>query len=235
MFGSVAIAGAQHNLQSGLDRTAREWNQVTGLWVSPSGPDNALATTPFPASVATALTGLPDVRGVSVYRGSFLDVGDRRAWVIAPPRSSLQLIPSGQLTAGGMALANARLRAGGWAVLSEAIAHELHLHVGEPFTLPSPDPMRFRLAGLATNAGWPPGAIVINAEDYTRAWGSTAASALNVTIAPGVPPARARAQVIAGVGCARASRCRARANANGSGRPSAARAWTVSRRSRRSC
>ncbi len=59
VFGSVAIAGAQHNLQSGLNRTAYEWNHVTNLWVSPSGVENTLATTPFPASIASKLKGLP--------------------------------------------------------------------------------------------------------------------------------------------------------------------------------
>ena len=37
VFGSVAITGAQHNLQNGLDRTAYEWNHVSDLWVSPVG------------------------------------------------------------------------------------------------------------------------------------------------------------------------------------------------------
>jgi putative ABC transport system permease protein len=201
VFGSVAIAGAQHNLQTGLDRTANEWNQVTALWVSPSGVDNTLGTTAFPASVASKLTRLGAVQSVSIYRGGFLNLGDRRAWVIAPPRSSPQLIPSGQLKAGGGAAeANARLRDHGWAVVSEAIAHELHLHVGEAFTIPSPYPTTFRLAGLSTNGGWPPGAIVINAEDYARAWGSSAASALNIDLAPGVWPRQARAQVIDALG-----------------------------------
>jgi len=200
VFGSVAITGAQHNLQNGLDRTAYEWNHVTDLWVSPSGVDNTLGTTPFPASVAAKLTGLPGLRAVEVYRGSFLDLGDRRAWVIAPPRASAQLVPPGQLALGSVTEANARLRGHGWALVSEAIANELHLHIGESFILPSPYPTTFRLAGLSTNAGWPPGAIVINAEDYARAWGSTAASALNIDLAPGVFPAQARTQVISALG-----------------------------------
>jgi putative ABC transport system permease protein len=200
VFGSVAIAGAQHNLQSGLDRGTNEWNHVTDLWVSPSGVDNTLGTTPFPASVAAALTRRPGMRSVSIYRGSFLDVGDRRAWVIAPPRTSSQLIRSGQLSSGNAGEVNARLRAQGWAVVSEAIAHELHLHVGASFTLPSPQPTTFRLAGLSTNGGWPPGAIVINAEDYARAWGSTAASALEIDLAPGVSSAQGRRQVIRALG-----------------------------------
>jgi putative ABC transport system permease protein len=200
VFGSVAITGAQDNLQSGLNRTADEWNHVTDLWVSPSGVENTLATTPFPASTAAKLTGPSGLRRVAIYRGSFLDVGDRRVWVIAPPRSSAELIPSGQLSTGNMAQANARLRGHGWAIVSEAIAHELHLRIGESFTLPSPYPTTFRLAGLSTNAGWPPGAIVINAEDYAHALGSDAASALNVDLAPGVSPAEGRTLVIRALG-----------------------------------
>jgi putative ABC transport system permease protein len=200
VFGSVAIAGAQHNLQNGLDRTAHEWNRVSDLWVSPSGLDNTLGTTAFPAAVASKLTRLPGVDSVNIYRGGFLDVRERRAWVIAPPRSAPQLIPSGQLTSGDIVAANARLRGHGWAVVSQAIAHELHLHLGQAFTLPAPYPTTFRLAGLSTNGGWPPGAIVINAEDYARAWGSTAASALNIAVTPGVSLALARARVIAALG-----------------------------------
>jgi putative ABC transport system permease protein len=200
VFGSVAIAGAQHNLQSGLDRGTSDWNHVTDLWVSPSGVDNTLGTTPFPATVASKLTQLPGVRSVSVYRGSFLDVGDRRTWVIAPPRTSPRPIPSGQLTVGNVEAVNARLRGHGWAVVSEAIAHELHLHIGGSFTLPSPHPTTFRLAGLSTNGGWPPGAIVINASDYAAAWGSSAASALEIDLAPGVSPVQGRRQVIRALG-----------------------------------
>jgi len=200
VFGTVAVAGAQHNLQSGLNDATREWNRAADVWVSPSGDDNSLATTPFPASVASRLKHLEDVSSVSIYRGSFLNVGDRRVWVIAPPRQSAEPMPSGQLTEGNVEQANARLRGHGWAILSEAIAHEMHLHIGESFTLPSPQPTVFRLAGLSTNGGWPPGAIVINAEDYARAWGSNAASALNVQITPERAPAEARFQIIRALG-----------------------------------
>ncbi len=200
VFGTVAVAGAQHNLQSGLNSATREWNRAADVWVSPSGDDNTLATTPFPASVTSRLRHLEDVRSVSIYRGSFLNVGDRRVWVIAPPRQSAELMPPGQLTEGNILQANARLRGHGWAVLSEAIAHEMHLHIGESFTLPSPHPTTLRLAGLSTNGGWPPGAIVINAEDYARAWGSNAASALNVQVAPNRAPTEARLQIIRALG-----------------------------------
>jgi putative ABC transport system permease protein len=200
VFGSVAIQGAQHNLQKGLDRTATEMNDVTGLWVSPSGTANTLGTTPFPSTVAAKLNGLPGIQAVSIYRGGFLDISNRRAWVIAPPLTSAQPIPAGQIVDGNIQLATTRIRAGGWAVLSEAIANELHLHVDGSFTMPAPHPRVLRVAALSTNMGWPPGAIIINADEYASAWGSSAASALNVTVAPSSTPAQARAEVSRALG-----------------------------------
>jgi putative ABC transport system permease protein len=92
---------------------------------------------------------------------------------------------------GDLGRAEERVRAGGWLVLSEAIATEHHLHIGQALTLPTPVPRTLRIAALSTNIGWAPGAIVMNADDYARAWGSGDASAYSVLLRPGVPPARA--------------------------------------------
>ncbi len=192
VFGSVAMQGAQHNLQTGLDQTAAEWNRVTNLWISPGGTANTLGTTPFPGSIASKLTRLASVQAVHIYRGGFLTFGDRRLWIIAPPRTASMPMPSGQLISGTPAAVNARLRGHGWAVISEALSNELHLHLGSPFMLPSPIPTSFRVAGLSTNGGWPPGTVIMNSEDYARAWGSSDASALQITLRPGVPPAQGR-------------------------------------------
>jgi putative ABC transport system permease protein len=200
VFGSVAITGAQHNLEHGLDRTAREWNQTADLWVSPPGEANTLGTTPFPSAIAGKLAGLPGVRSVGLYRGSFLDVGDRRVWVIAPPTTALRLLPPHQLTVGDITQANTRLREGGWAILSEALASEKHLHIGDTFTLPSPQPTTLRVAGLSTNGGWPPGAIVLNSGDYARAWGSTASSAVTIDTMPGASLLKVKAEVARALG-----------------------------------
>jgi putative ABC transport system permease protein len=195
VFGIVAILGAQQNLEQGLNRTATEVNDVASLWVSPGGVNNTLGTTPFSASAAPKLRRVPGVQSVSIYRGGFLDLGDRRTWIIAPPRNSPQPIPPGQLTEGDLQEASARLRGHGWAIVSEAIAHEMHLHIGEQFTLPAPRPSTFRVAGLSTNGGWPPGAIIINAADYSEAWRTTAASALMITLRPNVTPTQGREEV----------------------------------------
>ena len=86
------------------------------------------------------------------------------------------------------------MRAGGWLILSQALASEHHLHIGQALTLPSPDPRIFRLAGISTNVGWAPGAIIMNATDYAQAWGSQDASAYNVLLDPVLSPTRARAR-----------------------------------------
>jgi putative ABC transport system permease protein len=106
----------------------------------------------------------------------------------------------GQLLEGDPAQASARVRGGGWLILSQALAAEHHLHIGQAFTLPSPDPTTFRVAGLSTNVGWAPGAIVMNASDYAHAWGSTDASAYSVTLAPGVAPAQGAREIEGALG-----------------------------------
>jgi putative ABC transport system permease protein len=80
-------------------------------------------------------------------------------------------------------------------VVSKTLASEHHLHIGQAFILPSPRTTVFRVAALATNMGWPPGAIVLNGEDYARAWESTDPSAYNVILASGVSPSTVRTRI----------------------------------------
>jgi putative ABC transport system permease protein len=200
VFGTVSIQTAQRDLQEGLNRVAHGLNSTSDLWITPSGEANSLATTAFRAGATAVLAGLPGVRAVDIYRGSFLDIGDRRTWVIAPPGADLSPLPAGQLLQGNAALATARFHAGGWVIVSEAIARERHLHVGQLFQLPSPRPSAYRIAALSTNFGWPSGAIMMNAEDYARAWGSTDPSALQLDLTSGTSPALALRQVRSALG-----------------------------------
>jgi putative ABC transport system permease protein len=185
VFGSVTIEGSRANLEGGIGRLVRQLSAVADLWVLPANADDLLVTTPFPDASGPALARLAGVRAVGLYRSGFLEDGDRRLWVLAPPPTASRPLPSGQLVSGSLALATARLRAGGWAVISQTLAAERGLHIGERFTLPSPRPMSFRVAALSTNFGWPPGAIVLNTTDFARAWNSTDLSAYNVMLAPG--------------------------------------------------
>lgn len=186
VFGSVAIDTAHGDLLEGLNRVAHGLTASTDLWVLPSGDANSLATEPFAGTgVIAELAKLPGVMSVGAYRGSFLDIGDRRAWVIAPPRDVAQPLPVDQIVEGSAALASSRFHAGGWVIVSRAIADARHLRIGDYFVLPSPQPTALRIAALSTNFGWPPGAVLLNAEDYERAWGDADPSALEIDLSAG--------------------------------------------------
>ncbi|HWX86836.1 MAG TPA: ABC transporter permease, partial [Solirubrobacteraceae bacterium] len=122
VFGSVAIEGAQGNLRAGLDHAAADLSRGTNLWVSPSGGATTLATTPFEDSYRRALERLPSVRGVGLYRGGFLDLGDRRVLVIAPPKTDNRLLPEDQVIRGDPTQAMWRLHSSGWLAVSQALA-----------------------------------------------------------------------------------------------------------------
>ncbi|MGH2904007.1 MAG: FtsX-like permease family protein [Solirubrobacteraceae bacterium] len=184
VFGAVSIQGAHGDLLKGLENAARDTNAATDVWVSAAGSSNLLMTTPFAPTEQSKLEKLPGVASVGRYRGGLLDEGTRRIWVIAPPADSSPLLAPTQLIEGNLATADARLRAGGWAVLSQAIASERHLHIGQAFVLHSPRPTRLRLAAVSTNIGWAPGAIIVSSEDYARAWESNDVSAFSVRVSP---------------------------------------------------
>ena len=186
VFGSTAIGAAQHDLQRGLDRMAVELSADGDAWITASGAANALATTSFPPKEIGRVVRRPEVARVRLYRGGFLDVGDRRAWVIAPPVGLHSAARGGEGEFRRAVRAVSRPHA---AVVSEAIAHDLHLRVGDAFMLAAPRPTRFRLAGITSNLGWTPGAVIVNADDYRHAWDSTDVSALLVDFVPGVSAA----------------------------------------------
>jgi putative ABC transport system permease protein len=200
VFGSVAIAGAHHDLLTGLENAAVEMNASTDVWVAPAGSYNLLDTTPFPPAKQALLERLPGVRTVRVYRSGLLDWGERRVLVIAPAAGATPLIPPGQLLLGNMRQATERVRAGGWLILSEALASEHHLHIGQALELPTPEEMTFRIAALSTNIGWVPGAIIMNASDYAHAWASQDASAYNVVLTQGTSPAVAAREIRGALG-----------------------------------
>lgn len=196
VFGSVGIQGAHGDLQRGLDHATRDLNAIADVWASPAGYPNLFATTPFPAGAERKLAAVPGVRSVRLYRSAFLDYGDRRIWVLAPPREASAPIPRSQLLHGDYELATRRIREGGWAVVADVLAKQHGLRIGASFTLPSPRPMRFRVAAISTNIGWPTGAAIVNAEDFARAWRSGEPSAYHLLLSPGASPAAVREDVL---------------------------------------
>ena len=195
VFGTVEFQGVQRNVTNGFYAFIRALDSNAAVWVSVGGESNAFATASFPDSYSAMLARLPGVAAVGSYRGSFLDWGDQRLWVLAQPASAPQPVPASQIVSGNPIVATRRVRRGGWAVLSQAVAAEHHLHVGQAFVLPSPRLRRLRVAALSTNLGWPPGAIVMNATDYARAWVSGDPSAYEVQTTPGVSAATVRSRI----------------------------------------
>ena len=123
VFGVVEFQGVGTNLKRGLESSIRGMDSSAAIWVMPSGRSSLQSTIPFKAVDVAALARLPGVRRLGTYRGSFLDWGERRLWVLAPAgdvehllagparerRSEARLSarPSGWL---GAALTGARLR-----------------------------------------------------------------------------------------------------------------------------
>jgi putative ABC transport system permease protein len=93
----------------------------------------------------------------------------------------MPLLAPSQILEGSLSQATARVRAGGWLMLSQALASEHHLQIGPRVTLPTPLPTTF-------------------AAGYAQAWGNTDASAYNVLLDPGVTDARAAGEITRALG-----------------------------------
>lgn len=202
VFASVAIGGANGDLQRGLDASASDIDSNASVWASFPGSPNAFATTAFdvpPATIAK-IDRLAGVRRTREYRGAFLDMNERRVWVLAPSSDARAPIPPSQVARGDLQAATRRVRAGGWVVLSHAVAEEQRVGVGDRVDLPTPSPITLRVAALSTNLGWPPGAALMNSADFERGWDGVAPSALHIDIEPGADPAAVRAEVEAKLG-----------------------------------
>jgi len=185
VFGSVAIGGARNDLLHGIARYTDDYVGTADLWVV--NPLDNQATNAIDAGDRVArIAAVPGVTAVRSYRGGFLDFDGRRVWVIARSPADRVGVPPSQLVDGDLERANARLRAGGWAVVSEQIASARHVGLGDPLTLPTPTgTLRVRVAATTTNLGWSPGAILLGAADYRRAWATQAPTALEVDLASG--------------------------------------------------
>ncbi|MBB4664225.1 FtsX-like permease family protein [Conexibacter arvalis] len=194
IFGSVAIEGAHSNLVTGLDRNFADYLDGADLWVTTGGDENSLTTQAFDGGAALRRArAVPGVAAVRPYHGGMLDLDDRRAWVIGRPAEDRSLIPRSQLLEGDLERANGQLRAGGAVALSKAIADSLGAGLGDAVALPTPSgPRRFRVAAIVTNLGWGPGAIVMRAADYRRAWRSDDPTAFEVDLRTGADVATTR-------------------------------------------
>jgi putative ABC transport system permease protein len=189
VFLMVLIGGSVADVQHAVRRGATDLLSSASVWVKPGGPENVYTTQPFAyAQTQHQLQRLDVVNSVLPWRDSFLDLPGRRVWVLGiPSQLPAQIAPS-QLIEGSLTTADRRLREGGWAAISQTIAREDHLRLGQRFTIPTPTgSANLRLAAVIANYGWLPGAIVMNGNDQARLWGSTSATQLAVALKPGVP------------------------------------------------
>jgi putative ABC transport system permease protein len=178
--GALAIGGARDDLLQGLNQD--EYYGTADIWISQQG--DALGLEPF--RPPSGIEALPGVAAVRDYTGGLLDIGDRRAWVVAHPVEDRMMVPSSQVLRGNYATANARLRAGGWITVSDKIAREQGVSPGGIIQLPTPTGRHaYRVAAITTNLGWGPGAIAMSGDDYRRDWGSSTPTALEVDVESG--------------------------------------------------
>jgi putative ABC transport system permease protein len=193
IFGSVALGGAREDLLRGLDRFATTYSADAALWVlNPQDTAGANNFDVSPHDIAR-IARIPGVASVEAFQSEFMDIGLRRAWVIARPPGAPSRLLYSQITSGNPSSTVARLRVGGWVAVSQPIATEQHAHIGGLLRLPTPSgTATFRLAAITTNFGWTAGAIVMSTSDYTHFWATSAPTALGIDLAPNARPPAVR-------------------------------------------
>jgi putative ABC transport system permease protein len=195
IFGGIALGGSRDDLLRGIDGFAHAYAADAQLWVA--NPEDNQATVTFNAEhYAHRIAALAGVAGVHTFQGGFLELGDRRAWVIARPAGSNSSVLRSQTIHGSWPVAVRRLGEGGWIAVSEQIAEQHHVKVGGILTLPTPSGEEsFRIAATTTNLAWSPGVIFMGTADYSRLWKTTAPSALGVTLTGTASPAAVRSSI----------------------------------------
>jgi putative ABC transport system permease protein len=192
VYGAVAIGGARNDLLRGISQATGQYFSTAQIWVT-SGRDVFNTNSFAPAGPAATIARAPGIASVRVYRGGLLDVGERRIWVRGRPAGDGIAIEPSQLRHGELSSATEMIRQGGGVAVSSDYASEHHLKVGSVLSLPTPSgPAALRVAAIATNSGWPAGAITISASEYSRYWETTDAAALEVSLKAGVSPAQGR-------------------------------------------
>jgi putative ABC transport system permease protein len=200
LFGAVALGGARADLLRGVQGFAHSYAAEADIWVGAPGDNQA--TVDFRASgLAMRIAHIQGVALVQSFQGGFMQLDGRRAWLLARPAAAERELLDGQVVAGNLASATRRLGEGGWVAVSAQIAQAAHVGVGGTLLLPTPSGnLPMRVAATTTNLAWSPGAILMNEADYTRLWGTSAPTALDVQLAPGADSARVLTQVRTALG-----------------------------------
>jgi len=201
VYGSVAIGGARDDPLRGLDANFTEYLRTADIWITTGGND--LTTNNFAVDRAdlNEIASARDVASARIYQGGFLDVRDRRMWIIARPIGDQPLLPASQLVHGDRRRASELLRTHGWSAVSNGFASENHLRVGDRFSLPTPTgETEFKVAAITTNLGWAPGAVIMGTADFHNYWKTEDPTAVEITVRPGVSVPAARDEIAATLG-----------------------------------
>jgi putative ABC transport system permease protein len=195
LFGSVALGGSRGDLLHGIKRFAHSYSDDADIWVG--NPGDNQATVDFRTDgVPRRIRRIGGVASVQEFQGGFLQLGDRRVWIIARPPGGDRKVLESQISGGSLAKALMGLAEGGGIVLSKQIAEEHNVGIGEMLTLPTPSgPASFRIASTTTNLAWSPGVIFMSTADYSRLWATHTPTALGIHLASGADPARIRRRV----------------------------------------
>jgi putative ABC transport system permease protein len=202
LFGSVALGGARANLLSGIQRFAHSYAADAPIWVGEPG-DNQAVDALAGDGEAKRISRVPGVGSVRSFQGSFLTLGQRRVWVLARAPGDARHVLETQVIGGSDAVARAqrRLAETGWVAVSQQIAAEHHTGVGGTLVLPTPTGSHhYRVAALTTNLAWSPGAVFMSTADYTKAWGTSAPSAIAVYPSAGASVQRVADAIRAALG-----------------------------------
>jgi putative ABC transport system permease protein len=185
LFGSVALGGSRGDLLRGISGFAHSYAADASIWVG--NPDDNQATVDFlPNGQAARIAQIPGVESVRLFQGGFLELGNRRVWIIARPAGANRQVLESQISDGNATTAVTRLGQPGWIAISRQIAEEHHARVGDALTLPTPSgEERFRIAATTTNLAWSPGVIFMSTADYSHFWATTLPTALGVALARG--------------------------------------------------
>jgi putative ABC transport system permease protein len=184
IFGSVALGAARNDLLRGIEGFASSYTADAPVWIANPDDNQAVQTIGVPGAPAT-IAAVPDVASVHSFQGAFVNIGDRRSWVIARPPGFADRVLATQTLHGRGADAQRLLAHGGWVAVSAQLAEAEHARVGGWFALPTPSGVvRLRLAATTTNLAWSPGAVFITSRDYARLWKSTTPTTFAVNVTP---------------------------------------------------
>jgi putative ABC transport system permease protein len=195
LFGSVALGGSREDLLRGIASFTRSYCADAAIWVT--NPGDNQATLDFrPDNYTSRIARVPGVASVASFAGGFLQLGNRRVWVIARPPGANREVLKSQIASGNPARAIGLLGESGWVAVSQQIAEEHHTGVGGLLTVPTPGGnATFKIAATTTNLAWSPGVLFMSAGDYSRLWSSSAPTALAVQLQPGTSSTVVRQQI----------------------------------------